>query len=194
MHDETKRSKKVKSWLAGFAEEPVRRVETPADFEHLCETVARGGPDGKPFKNREQFLNFIKLMAFSGARDKEALKLKWTDVDWKRQQLIIGSDRVKQKRKPTKPRFVPFNPKLEAHLKDMHSCKAPDSGWLFPSPHRIGSDEPVTDFNQTMQHVRDTAGFPEFEYVNLASYFTNYCRTLGLPTMTIASWTLDRYD
>jgi hypothetical protein len=70
----------------------------------------------------------------------------------------------------------------------------PEQVWLFPASGRAGNHQAIDYFNETMRQVRLAAGFPQFEYVNLVSYFTDYCRTLGFPTMTIASWTLDRYD
>ena len=189
MEEDLGKDEKAKLWIADFEAEPVPRVVNPADFDRLCETAVRGGADGRPFENAGQFVDYIKLMAYSGAREQETLELKWTDVDWERRQLIVGSDRAK---KNLKPRRVDFNAKMEAHLKDMQSRKAADAVWLFPSPH--GSKMRVDDFDGTMRRVREAAGFPQFEYVDLAHYFKNYCLTLGIPTMTIVGWMLDRYD
>ena len=63
----------------------------------------------------------------------EALRLPWRDVDFETQLLHIGRDGQTKNREP---RTVDFNPDLAAHLRDMHTRKAPDSPWLFPSPKR----------------------------------------------------------
>ena len=43
-------------------------------------------------KNGQEFTNYILLLAYSGARMSEALRLKWSDVDWEQRQLTIGAD------------------------------------------------------------------------------------------------------
>ncbi len=78
-----------------------RELVTPADIDRLCgaaskpqfhkSRLARGGETGQPLKNAQQFADYIRLMAFSGARMREALRLKWTDVDFERKQLTIGA-------------------------------------------------------------------------------------------------------
>jgi integrase len=188
MPGEPNRSDQVKSWLSGFAEEPVLRVETPAHFEKLCDAVAQAKGDAL------QLLDLIKVMAYGGALEKEALELKWADVDWERKQLIIGSDRIHSGTKPTKPRFVDFNPKLEGHLKHMHSLKPSDAVWLFPSSESSSGHIPAGSFNHTLKQVRKAAGFPQFDFQNLRLVFQAYCMDWGVPTLTRAAWMLDRYD
>jgi integrase len=38
-------------------------------------------------KNGQQFSDYVKLMAYTGARRNEALRLAWADVDWENKQL-----------------------------------------------------------------------------------------------------------
>jgi integrase len=60
------RPKKVKT--------PVRPLLSPAEFEKLCEGTSECQ------KNRQQLLDYLRLLAYSGARRDEALALKWQDV------------------------------------------------------------------------------------------------------------------
>ena len=101
------------------------------NIERLCEVAVKD----KTFKNGREFADYVKLMAACGARRDETLRLKWSDMDWERRQLTVGSDGMAKNRKA---RVVDFNAELEAHLKAMVPRRAPDSQWLFPSPQRGG--------------------------------------------------------
>ena len=46
----------------------------------------------KVSKNAREFADYIMLLAYSGARMAEALRLTWSDVNWKQKQLTIGAD------------------------------------------------------------------------------------------------------
>lgn len=98
-------------------------------IDRLCETAVKD----ETFKNGREFADYVKLMPACGARRDETLRLKWSDVDWERKKLTIGSDGMAKNRKSP---VVDFNSDLEVHLKDMGTRKAPDSQWLFPSSQR----------------------------------------------------------
>jgi integrase len=102
-----------------------RGLVAAAEIEKLCDCAV------KESRNGQEFADYIRLMAYCGARMSESLRLKWSDVDWKQRPITIGSDGHS---KNHKARVVDFNPKLERLLKDMLSRKAPDTVWLFPSP------------------------------------------------------------
>ena len=87
-----------------------RPLLTPAQFEKLCAAARLCG------KNGEELVDYLKFLAFTGARCSEALRIKWTDVDFERRQVTIGSDGLS---KNGNSRVVDFNPDLETHLRDM---------------------------------------------------------------------------
>jgi integrase len=111
--------------------------------------------------------------------------LKWSDVDWERRQLTIGSDGMAKNRKA---RVVDFNAELETHLKDMATRRAPDTQWLFPSPQRGQKDEPAKSYVETMRLVRTEAKLTRFGFHDLRHYFISYCVMSGIDFMTIARW------
>ena len=151
------------------------------DIEKLCEVAVKD----ETFKNGREFSDYVKLMASCGARRDETLRLKWSDVDWDRKQLTIGSDGMAKNRKA---RVVDFNTKLEIHLEDMKSRRAPDTKWLFPSPQRGQKDEPAKTFVETMRLVREKAEVSQFGFHDLRHYFISYCVMSGIDFMTIAKW------
>lgn len=107
-------------------------------------------------------------MASCGARRDETLRLKWSDVDCERKQLTIGSDGMAKNRKA---RVVDFNAKLETHLGDMKSRRAPDTQWLFPSPQRGQKDAAAKTLVETMRLVRERAKIERFGFHYLRHYF-----------------------
>jgi integrase len=161
---------------------PHKRTLLPREtIERLCEVAVKD----KTFKNGREFADYVRLMAACGARRDETLRLKWSDVDWERKQLTIGSDGMAKNRKA---RVVDFNTELEAHLKAMEARRAPDTQWLFPSPQRGQKDGPAKSYVETMRLVRTAAKITRFGFHDLRHYFISYCVMSGIDFMTIAKW------
>jgi integrase len=83
-------------------------------------------------KNGEQLADYLRFLAFSGAREQEALRIKWDDVDFARKRVTIAD----QLSKNWESRTVEFNPQLGTLLRKMRRRRAPEGAWLFPSPQR----------------------------------------------------------
>ncbi|MEY4385008.1 MAG: hypothetical protein RLY20_291, partial [Verrucomicrobiota bacterium] len=135
--------------------------------------------------NAEQFADYLRFLQFTGAREKEALRVKWADVDLDGGHVTIGAD---GDTKNHKGRTVDFNPKLAALLADMRKRKAPDTEWLFPSPQRGEKDAPARTFRESLNLARTAAGLPKFGFHDLRHHFISYCVMSGVDFMTIASW------
>src|SRR6266567_642090 len=165
------RPKKVKT--------PVRSLLSPAAFADLCKAAAKHG------KNHVQVLDYLRLLAYSGARRDEALALKWDDVDFERKFLRIGADGLA---KNSKARYVDFNAELQTHLKDMAARRVPDSEWLFPSPQRGKTDRPTKTFKQSFVLAREKAGLQWVGFHDLRHYFASMAVMSGIDFKTIAEW------
>lgn len=68
-----------------------RRLFTSEDLERICTaaTGQRKNESGKLMpvtENAEQFVDYVKFLAFSGARRNEALVVRWPDVDFRQGQ------------------------------------------------------------------------------------------------------------
>jgi integrase len=187
---------------------PRRPLFTAADIDRLCaaafETKTNEAGEKVPVtKNAQEFADYVRLLAYSGAREEEALALRWADVDFERGQLTIGATGDTKNRTG---RTVDFNPKLRAHLEDMATRLAPDSQWLFPSPQRGDKDKHVETFRASLVLARRQAGMehkPEpadgarktikrerhgMAFHDLRHHFISYCVMSGIDYMTIASW------
>lgn len=159
---------------------PKKRELVPAaEIERLCAKALTVS------KNGQQFADYVRLMAYSGARKSETLRLKWADVDWDNKQLTIGADGQAKNRQC---RVVDFNGKLDAHLKDMATRKAPDSDWLFPSPQRGDQNRAAKSFVETLRMTRTEAGLPKFGFHDCRHFFISMGVMSGIDYMTIARW------
>jgi integrase len=158
---------------------PVRSLLSPAAFESLCKAAADCG------KNSVQLLDYIRLLAYSGARRDEALALKWGDVNFERRFLRIGAD---GSAKNSKARHVDFNAQLEGHLKDMATRKAPDSQWLFPSPQRGQNDVPAKTLRESFLVAREKAELEWMGFHDLRHYYASMAVMSGIDFKTIAEW------
>ena len=156
-----------------------------AEPRFVSSRLAMEGESGQPLKNARQFADYIWLMAYTGARRNETLSLRWTDVDFERGQLTIGADGLS---KNYESRAVDFHPKLEAHLRDMATRRAPDSDWLFPSPQRGERDSHALTFMESLRLARLAAEMPSFGFHDCRHFFISFAVMSGVDYMTIARW------
>jgi len=159
---------------------PKRTLVTPAEFDRLIE-ASRTACE----KNGDQLADYLEFLAFSGAREKEALRIKWADVDFERERVTIGADGLT---KNWESRTVEFNPKLGALLRDMHARRAPDCSWLFASPQRGPRDERAKSFRESLKIARTAADLEWAGFHDLRHYFCSVCVMTGIDFMTIAAW------
>lgn len=156
-----------------------RELFSAQEVDAICQSAI------KESKNGVEFADYIRLMAYCGARMSETLRLKWSDVDWRQRQLTIGSDGLSKNRKS---RIVDLNANLETHLKEMLQRKAPDSDWMFPSPQRGDVDRAAKTFRETLLIARKAAGLSRFGFHDCRHYFASMCVMAGIDFMTTARW------
>jgi integrase len=159
---------------------PRRPLLTPDQFAALLAAVPVGCE-----KNAVQFADYLRFLAYCGAREQEALHVRWDDVDTAGERVTIGSGGVAKNREA---RSVEFNDKLGALLRDMAGRRAPDCSWLFPSPQRGHRDEHARTFRESLLLTRKGAGLNWVGFHDLRHFFASFCVMAGLDFMTIAAW------
>lgn len=155
-----------------------RQLVSAAQIGQVCEAAKTN------FKNGKEFADYVWLLAYSGARRSEALRLQWVDINWERRQLKVGSDGLS---KNHEARVVDFNGDLETHLKDMFTRKAPDSDFLFPSPQRGDKDIAAKTFVETLKLARDKSSV-HLNFHDCRHFFISMAVMSGIDYMTIARW------
>jgi len=159
---------------------PKRILLTPSQLQSLIDAAKENPVTGS------QLADFLQLLAFSGMREQEALRLRWDDVDFEVRQIHIGRD---GQTKNHQARTLEFNVQLEALLVAMRHRSAPDSPWLFPSAKRGGDRQNRTlTLRRGFELTRCRAGLPNAGFHDLRHYFCSLCVMNGIDFMTIASW------
>jgi len=178
---------------------PRRPLLTPEQFQKLLESCFAIKDNGEPLtKNGRQLYDFVRLLAFSGAREQEALRLRWSHVDFERRRIFIGATEnflatamtvgSGGTSKSHSSRIVDFNGQLEALLREMYNRRAPDSDWLFPSPQRGERDIHAKTFRESLKLVRAEAELPNVGFHDLRHLFCSFSVMAGIDFMTIAAW------
>jgi integrase len=178
---------------------PRRPLLTPEQFESLLQSCFAVKENGELLtKNGQQLNDFLRLLAFSGAREQEALQLCWSHVDFARRRIFIGVDEnfiaaavtigSGGTSKNRASRIVDFNPQLEALLHEMHNRRAPDSDWLFPSPQRGEKDIHAKTFRESLKLVRDKAGLHHLGFHDLRHLFCSFSVMAGIDFLTVSEW------
>lgn len=173
-----------------------RALFTSAQLEALCQAAFtikkdKAGQVVPLTENAQQMADYVRLMAYCGARRNEALGLQWDDVDFDNGQLNLRRQITRhgiEDLKNRESRVVDFNPKLRALLADMLKRRAPDSIWLFPSPQRGENDIPAKTFRESIAMARNAAGLPVFGCHDCRHHFISMCVMAGIDFMTIAAW------
>jgi len=159
---------------------PKRPLMSKEQFRALLEASTE-----ETTKNSDLFRYYLRFLALTGAREKEALSVRWEDVDFSREVVTIGSD---GNAKNHKARTVDFSEELEALLREMSEGRAPDSSWLFPSPQRGPSDRGAKSLRESLRLVRAKAGLRWIGFHDLRHFFASECVMAGIDFMTIAAW------
>lgn len=181
-------------------EEPQRRqLITPTEFHRLLTCCLSRKENGEALtKNGEQLRDFLQFLAFTGAREQEALRVRWSHVDFDRGRVFIGADEEFTATAMTigkggtsknrGSRIVDFNPQLQSLLREMQSRRAPDSSWLFPSPQRGDKDIPGKSLRESLNLVRVAAQIPRVGFHDFRHLFCSFSVMAGIDFLTIAGW------
>ncbi len=165
--------------VAQLKEKPPRR-KSYLSVEHLAALL-----DAVAGRNATQFRLYLRFLALTGAREQEALQVRWSDVDMAREVIAIGSGGAS---KNHKARTVNFSPDLRALLEEMAAARPPDTQWLFPSPQRGKRDTQAKTFRESLNEAREKAGLAWVGFHDLRHMFASRCVMAGIDYMTIAEW------
>ena len=158
----------------------VRRCLTTAEIEAVAQAALQSPMTG------QMVHDFILLMAFSGGRWAETLRLRWADVDFEQKQLHFGKDGLS---KNGMHRAVDFNRRLEKLLLEMVKRRAPDNEFLFPSPKRNQHKNfHAITFNNTIREARAAAKVKDFTCHLCRHYFASMALMSKVDVHTVASW------
>jgi len=157
---------------------PKRRLLALAEVESLLAAAAKS-------KNGYLLSDYLRFLAYTGAREMEALRVSWADVDFEREIVAIGADGLS---KNHEERAVEFNSYLRSLLAEMKGRRDPHCTFLFPSPQRGSRDEHARTLKESFRKAREAAKLPGVGFHHLRVFFISWAVMAGIDFMTIARW------
>ncbi|MFC1708073.1 tyrosine-type recombinase/integrase, partial [Planctomycetota bacterium] len=152
-----------------------------------CEApVPFHGPGGKGKKTRDRITPIYAIVAvavFAGLRLLEILNLAWTDVDFKKKELIVRS-KPNFRTKTGKDRRVPLFPDLEEILKPLRS----KDGLCFQT--RNGTGYQSRNIHRELKRVASKLGAREkpVNFVTLRHTFATQLVSSGISIYAVSKW------
>jgi integrase len=156
---------------------PKRPLLRPEDIARLL-----GACRPELTKNAALLRYYLRFLALTGAREKEALRTRWDGADFARGLVTIPDG------KNGEDRAVNFNPELEELLKELWAARQPDSSYLFPSAQRGEKDISARTLRESFRFVRIAAGLPWVGFHDFRHFFASQCVMAGVDFKTIAAW------
>ena len=158
-------------------------------------------------KVAQSFSDFVYLVFYSGGREQETLRQRWSNVTWSRVaekdengwkagQTIRGHLHFPGEEakagggKPAEDRNVDFHDKLERHLRDLYERRDPTTDWMFPSIY--DPKVPQGSFRQQLEHARKLTGQNDVGFHHGRHYFISHAVMAGVDFKTIAVWASHR--
>lgn len=160
---------------------PRKSLLSVDEFERLLQAIP------KVCRDAQLVLDYVRFLAFCGAREQEALRVRWQDVDFTGRRVWIVRDT-----KNHEGRAVDFNARLESLLVDMHGRRREGMPWLFPAPAQsrraaVGKCG-ARSLRGSLHTARTAAGLPDLGFHDLRHFFASWCVMSGVDFMTTAEW------
>ena len=160
--------------------QPKRPLLSPEDVQKILESCTQNVT-----QNADLLKFYLRFLALTGAREQEALRIRWADVDFEKRFITIGAD---ADTKNARHRSVNFTAELESLLREMSEARPPDSAFMFPSPLRGSKDVPALKLRKSFMLVRSKPSLPHIGFHDFRHFSPQPCVMAGIDFMTIAHW------
>lgn len=158
-----------------------KRLLTRAELDRLLAAVPQ------VLKRRGRLVGlYLRFLAFTGCREQEALQVRWSAVNEKERQILIGESRGQTKNSGS--RWIDWNSDLASLLSELREESGSVSVWLFPSWKRTGEDRPMSTLRRSLWTLREVAGLPWLGFHHLRHFFISQAVMSGIDFKTIAEW------
>ena len=149
-----------------------KQLELPSSeqFEAIVKIVA-----AKNVRWSLDCADMVRLLAYSGARLREATGLCWSHVDEARQRLTIPGTKS-----ASSYRMIPLFPPLAALLTEMRNRRGKES-----KETRIA---PVKECRQSLRSACRAVGIPAMTHHDLRHLFATRCIESGVDIPTVSRW------
>jgi integrase len=155
-------------------------------------------------KARAMFVDYLKFLRYSGAREHEASVLRWENINLETEFSCFPSEIQKKGGGWLHdPKFLKLNPDLLKLLQEMKAKRDPNSPWLFPSkdsknaPDRENPEgKPQTRWDTQWDRINEESGLRKIagqriDAHHLRHRFISQCLMVGVPPLTVTKWVGD---
>jgi integrase len=125
--------------------------------------------------------DFAELLAYTGCRLSEANRLRWRDVDWKKNQLRINGAKGRATSTESSVRYLPLSGDLAGLLRRLEKA----------TPDRDPTDRiaKVSECRGTMQHACVDLEMPrKLDHHDLRHWFSSRAVGSGVPVPVVSDW------
>ena len=149
-----------------------RLLELPSSvqFEAIVKAVAKVNS-----RWSSDCADMVRLLAYSGARLREATGLRWSHIDEARQRLTIPGTKS-----ASSYRMIPLFPPLAALLAEMQTRRAKET-----KDARIA---PVKECRESLRSACRVVGVPTMTHHDLRHLFATRCIESGVDIPTVSRW------
>lgn len=142
---------------------PERQLLSNDDIRKLCDAATI-----------KSLCDYIRFLQYTGAREQEALRVRWIDIEFSRNRIHIGADGLS---KNGKSRYVEMSEAARVFLERMWSNRISDEKLFVDNNHRSRFE--IARFRASL----DWVGFHDFR-----RHFVSQCVMSGIDFATIANW------
>jgi integrase len=158
---------------------PQAKVGVPKKehFRSLVEAIRKS--DGRPDSQRKAApaADLVELMAYSGMRVGEATSLRWRDINFENDSLVVtgGEDGTKN----NETRTVPMTTALRELLLKLRDERQPQQSDLVI---------PIKSAKTAINRACKKMGLPHFHHHDFRHFFATTCIESGVDVPTISRW------
>ena len=160
-----------------------RRPITDDEYQSLLRHTASGYGKRQRPSPAARFRQVMVFLRFSGARPQEAYRLRWTDIDFDRAEIVLVDHKTARTQKVPRPRIIPLHPVV---VKLLLWIRRRESNEFVFVNHR-GKPWDRTTLSQRLQSAREAAGIPsDAKLYGLRHNFGTMAIVNGVDLMTLA--------
>lgn len=151
------------------------RLPEVGQFNDLVMRIATAGGG---FSKR--CADLVRFLAFSGCRISEARRVRWADIDWERNQIVVNSAKIQTTSNIVPIRRIPIITQMKELLHRMRSER----------PHE-GPNEPVCEVfecSKALVTACKKVGIPKLTHHDLRHLFATRCIESGVDIQTVSRW------
>lgn len=152
-----------------------RRYATPDELAQLRAALQRWEAAG-PLAMRWRFAQLVRLLLLTGARLREVMNAQWSEIDWRRQVLLVPVERGK-----TGASEVQLSDRAIEVLRELQAA-ANGSQWVIQGDTR---EKPLVGYRKPWLALLSDAGVSDLRIHDLRHTFASYALSGGQTLGTV---------